>query len=85
VLYNVAYLLHNEYIDVIKNLYFIDTFGLLECSDASPITIQCEQYGGTVHLFIDNRTSSYVITFIPLMITFKVYKCHRGNIVICIQ
>jgi hypothetical protein len=64
---------------------YMDTFGLLEGTDASPITIQCEQYGGTVHLFIGNRTIPFIITFIPLTIKYKVYKCHRDNIVICIQ
>jgi hypothetical protein len=33
------------------------------------ITIQREQYGGTVHIFIGNRTASYVITFTPSTIT----------------
>jgi hypothetical protein len=34
------------------NLYYIDTFGLLEVVDAREITNQREQYGATVHLFI---------------------------------
>jgi hypothetical protein len=29
------------------------------------IPIQCEQYDGTVHLFIDNRVASYDVTFMP--------------------
>jgi hypothetical protein len=48
------------------------------------IPIQREQYGGNVYLFIGNRTASYDITFISLKITYKVYKCHKDNIVICI-
>ena len=48
----------------------------------STILIQREQYRGTVHLFIGNRTASYDITFIPSKITYKVYKCYRDNIVI---
>jgi hypothetical protein len=40
---------------------------------------------GIVHLFIVNRTTSYVITFISLAIIHKVYKCYRAIIVICTQ
>jgi hypothetical protein len=35
-----------------KNMYYIDTFGLLKGLDVRVITIQREQYGATVHLFI---------------------------------
>jgi hypothetical protein len=68
-----------------QSLYCIDTSVLLEGNGASTIIIQREQYGGTVHLFIGNCTTSYVITFIPSTITYKVYKCHRVCIVICTQ
>jgi hypothetical protein len=34
-------------------MYYIDTFGLLESVDVRVITIQHEQYGATIHLFID--------------------------------
>jgi hypothetical protein len=47
-----------------QRLYF-DTFGLFEGNDARAITIQCKQYGSTVHLFIGNRKASCVITFMP--------------------
>jgi hypothetical protein len=33
--------------------YYIGTLSLLEDEDARVIIIQREQYGGTVHLFID--------------------------------
>jgi hypothetical protein len=36
----------------LQNLYYIDTFGLLEGIDVRVITIQREQYGATVHLFM---------------------------------
>jgi hypothetical protein len=29
------------------------------------ILIQCEQYGGTVYIFIGDHTTSYDITFMP--------------------
>jgi hypothetical protein len=57
-----------------KNTCYIDTFGLFECDDARAITIQREQYSGTVHLFIGNRKGLCAITFIPSIITYKFYK-----------
>jgi hypothetical protein len=39
----------------------------------------------TVHLFIGNREALYVITFMPLIITYKDYKCYNGSITICIH
>jgi hypothetical protein len=68
-----------------NNSYYIDTFGLVEGNDMRAITIQREQYGGTVHLFIGNCIALYVITFMPSTIIYRVYKCHGDNIVICIQ
>ena len=59
-------------------LYYIDTFGLFEGDDARAITIQREQYGGTIHLFIGNRKGSCAITFMPSMITYRVYKMSQG-------
>jgi hypothetical protein len=67
----------------IHNAHYIDTFGLFEGRCVNVIPIQREQYGGTVHLFIGNHTASYDITFISSKITYKVYKCHRDNFVIC--
>jgi hypothetical protein len=58
---------------------------LLEDNDARAITIQREQYGSTVQLFIGNRTTACVITFMPSTITYSVYKCHRDGTVIFIQ
>jgi hypothetical protein len=63
-------------------IHCVDTSGLLEGKSVNAVTIQREQYGGIVHLFIGNRTSSYDITFISLKNTYKVYKCHRDNFVI---
>jgi hypothetical protein len=67
----------------LQRLYYIDTFDFFEGNDARAITIQCEQYEGTVHLFIGNRKASCVITFMPSTITYMVYKCHKDSIVIC--
>ena len=61
-----------------QRLYF-DTFGLFEGNDARAITIQCKQYGSTVHLFIGNRKASCVITFMPSTITYRVYKMPQGR------
>jgi hypothetical protein len=66
-----------------QDTHCIDTFGLFEDRGVNEITIQRQQYGGTVHLFIGNRTTLYDITFISSKITYKVYKCHRDNFVIC--
>jgi hypothetical protein len=66
-----------------QRLYYIDTFDLFDGNDIRAIRIQHEQYGGTIHLFIGNHTTSYVITFMPSTITYRVYKYHRDNIVIC--
>jgi hypothetical protein len=57
----------------------IDTFNLFEGDDARAITIQREQYEGTVHLFIGNRNGSYAITFMPSIITYRVYKMSQGQ------
>jgi hypothetical protein len=44
----------------------MNTFGLLEGVDARAITIQSEQYGGTVHLFIGTRRNPSKNTFMTL-------------------
>jgi hypothetical protein len=49
-----------------QNLYYIDTFGLFEGVDARAITIQREQYMGTVHLFIGMGRSPGKNTFMTL-------------------
>jgi hypothetical protein len=61
-------------------IYYIGTFDLLEGENESAISILREQYEDTVHIFIGNHTSSYVITFTPSIITYKVYKCHRTTL-----
>jgi hypothetical protein len=48
------------------NLYYIDTFGLLEGVDAREITNQREQYCTTVHLFIGIGRSPGKSTFMSL-------------------
>jgi hypothetical protein len=75
----ILYQMYKRYQDT----HYIDTFGLLEGKSVNAVTIQREQHGGTVHLFIGNCTTSYDITFIPSNNTYKVYKCHRDNFVIC--
>jgi hypothetical protein len=53
-----------------QNLYYIDTFGLFEGDDARAITVQREQYGGTVHLFIGTGRSPSKNTFMALTCTY---------------
>jgi hypothetical protein len=53
-----------------QNLYYIDTFGLLECVDARDITNQREQYDATVHLFIGTGHSPSKSTFMSLTFTY---------------
>ena len=55
-------------------LYIIDTFGLTDdenVGDAGAITIQCEQYGGTVHLFIGTERSPDEITSMSLITNYS--------------
>jgi hypothetical protein len=50
-------------------MYYNDTFGLLKGVDVRVITIQREQYGATVHLFIGTERSTGKSTFIfPIFI-----------------
>jgi hypothetical protein len=46
-IYRFISLVHDKHMEC-----YIDTFSLFEVVDARAITIQCEQYGVTVHLFI---------------------------------
>jgi hypothetical protein len=62
-----------------QRLCYNDTFGLFEGNNVRTITIQREQYGGTVHLFIGNRKALCVITSMPSTITYKVYKMSQGQ------
>jgi hypothetical protein len=62
---------------VIHNVYYICTFGLLKGKSANtPSPIQREQYGGTVHLFIDKRRNPSRSTFMTLIST------HYSNTII---
>ena len=70
--YNVIYsflLYYHEKVETILN--YKSTFGLTEGKkykrDARVITSQREQYGGTIHLFIDTGHSLREITFIPFI------------------
>jgi hypothetical protein len=56
-------------------LYYIDAFVLLEGDGVKVITIQHEQYGATVHLFIGTGHNLSESTFMPL--TFIYY--HNMN------
>jgi hypothetical protein len=49
-------------------MYYVDTFGLLEGVDVREITIQPEQYGATVHLFIGIGHNTGKITFMTFNI-----------------
>jgi hypothetical protein len=46
--------------------------------DAQASTSQREQYGGTVHLFIDTGRSLCKITFMPFMFTIDLRTIQRG-------
>jgi hypothetical protein len=46
--------------------------------DARVNTSQCEQYGGTVHLFIGTGRSLCNITFMPFMFTIDLRTTYRG-------
>jgi hypothetical protein len=54
-----------------QNLYYNDTFNLFEGDDARAITIQREQYGGIVHLFIGTRRSPSKNTFMTSSYTYN--------------
>ena len=58
------------------------TFGLKEGESTSvtqkQMPSQREQYGGTVHLFIDTRHSPYKITFMPFTFGSNSIVIHRG-------
>jgi hypothetical protein len=47
------------------------------------ITIQCEQYGGTVHLFIGTRHNSGDITYISLTLIYFHNTKHQGLSTLC--
>ena len=61
-----------------RSLYYIDIFGLFEGDDARAITIQHEQYGGTVHLFIGMGHSSCKNTFMTSTYTYNLNTKHQG-------
>ena len=64
------FVLRNTYMSINKNMYYIDTFSLLEGVDVRVITIQCEQYGATIQLFIGTRRSPGKSTFMSLTFTY---------------
>jgi hypothetical protein len=51
-------------------MYYINTFGLLEGVNMRVITIQREQCGATVHLFIGTGRSPGKSTFMSLTFTY---------------
>jgi hypothetical protein len=53
-----------------QDLYYNDTFSLLEGVDARAITNQREQYTATIHLFIGMRRSPGKSTFMSLIFTY---------------
>ena len=57
-------------------MYYIDTFGLLEGVDVRVITIQLEQYGATVHLFIGTGHSPGKSIFMSLTFTYNINMNH---------
>jgi hypothetical protein len=46
--------------------------------DAQMNTIQHEQYGGTVHLFIGTRRSLCKFTFMPFIFTIDLWTTQQG-------
>jgi hypothetical protein len=59
-------------------MYYIDTFGLHEGVDVRVITIQREQYGATVHLFIGTERSPGKNTFMSLIFAYDRNINHEG-------
>jgi hypothetical protein len=70
-MYQFIYLFHDKHME-----YYIDTFGLFDFINARAITIQREQYGGTVHLFIGTGRNPGKNTFMTL--TF-VHNCNINH------
>jgi hypothetical protein len=70
-MYQFIYLFHDKHME-----YYIDTFGLFDFINARAITIQREQYGGTVHLFIGTGRTPGKNTFMTL--TF-VHNCNINH------
>jgi hypothetical protein len=60
------------------NRTYIITFGLIEGVDARAITVQREQYGGSVHLFIGMRHSLSKNTFMTLTYSHNRDIKHQG-------
>ena len=51
--------------NTLQNLYYTDTFSLFEGVDARAITIQHEQYGAIVYLFIGRDTARVKVHLCP--------------------
>jgi hypothetical protein len=64
-------------------LYYIDTFGLLEGNDVREVTIQREQYGNTVHLFIGTGHNPDKNTFVTLTYIHNPDTKHEGLTGLC--
>jgi hypothetical protein len=58
------------HMDINKSCYYIDTFVLFEDANARVITIQREQYGATVHLFIGMGRNPGKSAFMSLTFTY---------------
>jgi hypothetical protein len=61
-----------------QNLYYNDTFGLFEGDDVRAVTIEREQYEGTVHLFISIGHSPSKNTFMTSAYTYNPNIKHQG-------
>jgi hypothetical protein len=77
-----TYFLHYYYEETEMTLNYKCTFSL-EGDENTGVTQkqmpnQREQYGGTVHLFIDTGHSSYKITFMPFTFGNNSIVIHRG-------
>ena len=66
-----------------QSIYYIDTSSLFEGDDAKAITIQREQYGGTIHLFIGNSKAFALLHSCPQQLNIEFTKCHKDIIAIC--
>jgi hypothetical protein len=65
-----TFVFHNMHMNINKSCYYIDTFGLFKDANMRVITIQREQYGATVHLFIGTRRIPGKSTFMSLTFTY---------------
>jgi hypothetical protein len=71
-----SYIFHDIHINIDRTYITLIPLACLKVLNERAITIQCEQYGGTVHLFIGKGRSSGKHTFMTL--TF-VHKCNINH------